>query len=121
MYKYINYLFIYFSFYFFFFGGEGGLNLFTVSQPRPQLLKWFKTFSQLFGPHDESLTSQWIITVRQIKPEKYPKESETRTRQIQCVALQMDIPVKSNNSTEENNQLNPGGSSNRRKCSFPNN
>ena len=36
-------------------GAQTGL---TGTQPHPQVLKWFRTFSYLFGPHGETLTSQ---------------------------------------------------------------
>ena len=41
-------------------GGGGGLNLFLRAQPHPhpQFLKWYKTFSWLFGSHDNPLTRQ---------------------------------------------------------------
>ena len=40
----------------------GALTIFTAT-PHPQFLKWYKTFSWLFGSHDNPLTRQRIITV----------------------------------------------------------
>ena len=34
----------------------GGLKLVLHAQPHPQFLKWCKTFSWLFGSHDNPLT-----------------------------------------------------------------
>ena len=36
-------------------GGGGGLKLVLCAQPHPQFLKWYKTFSWLFGSHDNLL------------------------------------------------------------------
>ena len=44
-------------------GGGGGLKLVLRAKPHSQFLKWSKTFSWLFGSHDNPLTRQWIITV----------------------------------------------------------
>ena len=38
--------------------GGGGLKLVLRGQPLPQFLKWYKTFSWLFGSHDYPLTRQ---------------------------------------------------------------
>ena len=42
---------------------RGGLKLVLRAQPHPQFLKWYKTFSWLFGSHDNTLTRQRIIMV----------------------------------------------------------
>ena len=44
----------------FFFGlmNYFGLKLVLRAQPHPQFLKWYKTFSWLFGSHDNPLTRQ---------------------------------------------------------------
>ena len=39
-------------------GEGGGLKLDLRAQPYPQFLKWYKTFSCLFGSHDNHLTRQ---------------------------------------------------------------
>ena len=39
-------------------GGGGGLRLVLRTKPHPQFLKWYKTFSCLFGSHDNPLTRQ---------------------------------------------------------------
>ena len=36
----------------------GGLRLVLRAQPHPHFLKWYKTFSWLFGSHDNPLTRQ---------------------------------------------------------------
>ena len=51
--------------------GGGGDKVLLGTQPRPQLLKWFRTFSKLFSQHGETLISQLIITVKHIHHEKY--------------------------------------------------
>ena len=38
--------------------GVGGFKLVKRAQPHPQFLKWYKTFSWLFGSHDNPLTRQ---------------------------------------------------------------
>ena len=40
-----------------------GLKHVLRRQPRPQFLKWYKTFRWLFGSHNNPLTRQSIITV----------------------------------------------------------
>ena len=55
----------------------------------------------------------------QINHEKYHDESKTGTRQMQRVALQVEIGGKSNNETE-NLKFNPGGPSDRRLSVSPN-
>ena len=38
--------------------GGGGLQLVLRATPHPQFLKWYKTFSWLFGSHDDPLIFQ---------------------------------------------------------------
>ena len=46
------------------------------------------------------ITSQGIVRVKQIKPEKYHDESNTRTQQIQYVDGLLKIDGMANNTTE---------------------
>ena len=46
------------------------------------------------------ITSQRIVRVKQIKPEKYHAEANTRAQQIQYVDELLEIDGMSNNTTE---------------------
>ena len=74
-----------------------GLNQYYGIPTSPSASEMVQTFSYVFCPHGKTLTSQLIITVKQIK---YHEESKRRTRQMQCVARQLKIPGKPNNTTE---------------------
>ena len=54
--------------------------------------------SVCIGKHH--ITSQRIVKVKQIKPEKYHDESNTKTQQIQYVDGLLEIGGMSNNTTE---------------------
>ena len=65
-------------------GWGGWLNMISYIKPSPFfLLQWFETF----GPHEGSLTHQWIIIENKQIMDKTYKESETKTRQKQRTVI----------------------------------
>ena len=66
---------------------------------------------QLFGPREGFLTHRWIISGNKQITDKYYDETKIRTRQKQH---------HWNTGAKENQQLNPGGPSNRQKSPGPN-
>ena len=68
-------------------------------------LKWYKTFSSLFGSHDNAETRQLIITVNKSIIFTYYEEAKARNQQIQRVVLQMEIRVTYNSLAHMSQRL----------------
>ena len=74
---------------------------------------------QLFGPREGFLTHQWITTGNKKFTDKYYDEAKMRTRQERGDHRGAE-QHHWNTGAKENQQLNPGGPSNRQKRSGPN-
>ena len=88
-----------------------GLKLVLCVQPHPQFLKWYKTFSWLFGSHDNPLTRQRIIKVNHVLIPRRCKDEES-TDTTCCVRDGDPWSAKQHSwksEAKEDHQLSPSG------------